>query len=214
MHAAFATASNVVTEPVSRAGEDDAAGWRRAALALADEALAGTDGEEGARLAERIDEIRRELDVLGTAGGSAMTHVHGDFHVGQVLQWARGYAVTDFDGNPAAAPAERGARDTPVRDVAAFVRSIDHLGRVASRRRPDHYDAIERWIAASRAAFLDAYVGELGAAGHAGLFEERLLRPLEVMQECHEYVYAARFLPRWRYVPDLALRAMFPKEER
>jgi maltokinase len=140
-----------------------------------------------------------------------MTPVHGDFHVGQVLEWANGYAVTDLDGDPTAAPAERGVLDTPVRDVAAFVRSIDHLGRVASTRRPDRDDgSIERWIATSRAAFLDAYVGELEAAGHAFLFEEGLLRPLEVMQECHEYVYAARFLPRWRYVPDLALRAMFP----
>jgi len=214
MHAAFATASLVVAEPVTRAGDDHATGWRRAALAVADEALACTDGPEGARLAARIDEIRRELDVLGTARGAVMTHVHGDFHVGQVLEWARGYAVTDFDGDPTAAPSERGARDMPVRDVAALVRSIDHLGRVASTRRPDHDDAIERWIAASRAAFLGAYVGELEAAGHADLFEERLLRPLEVAQECHEYVYAARFLPRWRYVPDLAMRAMFPKEER
>ena len=29
-------------------------------------------------------------------------------------------------------------------------------------------------------------------------------------QECHEYVYAARYLPRWRYVPDLAMRALMP----
>ena len=101
-----------------------------------------------------------------------------------------------------------------MRDVAAFVRSIDHLGRVASTRRPGHDDAIERWIAASRAGFLDAYVGELEAAGSPDLFDERLLRPLEVVQECHEYVYAARYLPRWRYVPDLAIRAMFPKGDR
>ena len=213
MHAAFATASHVVPEPLARADDATATGWHRAALEVADDALACTDGKEGARLAERADEIRAELDVLGSARGAPMTHVHGDFHVGQVLQWADGYAVTDFDGDPTAAPADRGALDTPVRDVAAFVRSIDHLGRVASTRRPGHDDAIERWIAASRAAFLDAYVHELQGAGHVHLFDERLLRPLEVMQECHEYVYAARFLPRWRLVPDLALRAMFPRGE-
>jgi maltokinase len=210
MHVAFATVSTVVPEPIARADDDIAAGWRRAALAVADEALACTDGEEGARLASRADAIRGELDALGNAEGAVMTHVHGDFHVGQVLEWADGYAVTDLDGDPTAAPAERGVLDTPVRDVAAFVRSIDHLGRVASTRRPDRGDAIERWIAISRAAFLDAYVGELEATGHSFLFEERLLRPFEVMQECHEYVYAARFLPRWRYVPDLAICAMFP----
>ena len=218
MHVAFATASPVVPEPIARADDDVAAGWHRAALALADEALACTDGEEGARLLARADAIRLALEALGTARGAAMTHVHGDFHVGQVLQWTGGYAVTDLDGDPTAPPAERGVRDTPVRDVAAFVRSIDHLGRVASTRRPDHGDTIERWIAGSRDGFLDAYVGELEAAGHSFLFDERLLWPLEVTQECHEYVYAARYLPRWRYVPDLAIRAMFPatfpKEER
>jgi maltokinase len=214
MHVAFATASPVVPEPVTRADDDIAAGWRRAALAVADEAMACTDGVEGARLTARADAIRQELGALGTAGGAVMTHVHGDFHVGQVLEWANGYAVTDLDGDPTVSPAERGVRDTPVRDVAAFVRSIDHVGRVASTRRPGHGDAIERWIAASRAGFLDSYVGELEAAGHSFLFEEPLLRPLEVMQECHEYVYAARYLPRWRYVPDLAVRAMFPEDER
>jgi maltokinase len=100
-----------------------------------------------------------------------------------------------------------------VRDVAAFVRSIDHVGRVASRRKPGREDAVETWIDRSRAAFLGAYRTEL-EAGAERLFDERLLRPLEVAQECHEYVYAARFLPRWRYVPDLAMRAMFPAEDR
>ena len=215
LHVAFATASHVVPEPITRADDEDAARWRRTALAVADEAMACTDGEEGARLAARAFAIRAELDLLGTSGvGTVMTHVHGDFHVGQVLEWADGYAVIDLDGDPTAPPAERGVRDTPVRDVAAFVRSLDHLGRVASTRRPGHDEAIERWIAASRTAFLDAYAGELEAAGHSFLFEERLLRPLEVMQECHEYVYAARYLPHWRYVPDLAIRAIFPEEGR
>ncbi|MGZ8631371.1 MAG: hypothetical protein ACXWZF_10460 [Actinomycetota bacterium] len=131
-----------------------------------------------------------------------------------MLEWEGGYAITDFDGNPMAPPAERGSFDTPVRDVAAFVRSIDHLGRVASRRRPGHDEAVESWIATSRAGFLEAYRGELAVLGANGVFDERLVRPLEVAQECHEYVYAARFLPRWRYVPDLAMRAMFPSEDR
>ena len=35
-----------------------------------------------------------------------------------------------------------------------------------------------------------------------------LLRPFRVAQELHEFVYAARFLPEWRYVPDAALPAL------
>ena len=214
MHAAFATASEVFPEPVSAADAATADGWRRSAFAVADEALEVTDGPEGARLAARTEAIRAELDRLGRGTGAVTTQVHGDFHVGQVLQWQGGYAIADFDGNPTAAAAVRGFRDTPVRDVAAFVRSIDHLGRVAQQRRLDRDDSVERWIAASRARFLDAYVRGLDELDASSSFEERLLRPIEVAQACHEYVYAARYLPRWRSVADRAMRALIPMEDR
>jgi maltokinase len=55
------------------------------------------------------------------------------------------------------------------------------------------------WIAATRDAFLAA----------VGPVDERLLAAFEVEQECRELVYAARFLPRWRYAPMATLRARF-----
>jgi maltokinase len=36
-----------------------------------------------------------------------------------------------------------------------------------------------------------------------------LLAAFEAEQECRELVYAARFLPRWRYAPMATLRARF-----
>lgn len=208
MHAALATVSTGVADIAL------AASWRAAAHAVADEALALTGGVEGSRLAACEPAIRAELDRLGEqwVTGSAVMRIHGDFHVGQVLEWRHGYAITDFDGNPLASPGEPGPLDTPMRDVAAFVRSIDHLGRVASARRPGREHAVDAWIGASRAAFLEAYVAELDTRGQRRLFDERLLRPLEVAQECHEFVYAARFLPTWTYVPDLAMQALLPEE--
>jgi maltokinase len=78
--------------------------------------------------------------------------------------------------------------------------SLDHVGRVvdersSGRRRSD----VEGWIAATRDAFLAA----------VGPIDERLLGAFEVEQECRELVYAARFLPRWRYAPMATLRARF-----
>ena len=107
----------------------------------------------------------------------------------------------DLDGNPLAPIAARSASDSPARDVAAMARAIDHVGRVVARRRPARRAAIDAWIATARAAFLEAYRGATDPA----LFDERLLGAFEVAQEAHEYVYAARFLPRWRYVPDAAM---------
>jgi maltokinase len=126
--------------------------------------------------------------------------IHGDLHVGQILRWEGGLAVSDFDGNPLAPPEVRVAPAPPARDVASMVRAIDHAGRIVQRRDPSSSSSVEAWIAEGRASFLDAY-----RASAADLLDERLLRPLEVAQECHEYVYAARYLPHWVDTPDRAL---------
>jgi maltokinase len=169
-----------------------------------DEALEVTAGEPGERLRALEPLARAALDQL--AGGPLTTRVHGDLHVGQVLRWDGGYAVSDFDGNPVLPAGERAARQPPARDVAGMLRSLDHVGRVVDRRTGGRRRAeVESWIEVARRAFLGSYRAALAAAGRPELLDERLLRPFEVEQECRELVYAARHLPRWTYVPDQAL---------
>ncbi|MGZ5288222.1 MAG: hypothetical protein ACXWE5_01950 [Actinomycetota bacterium] len=213
LHAALATPTSVLPEPVHVVGPATLASWRARAEATLDEALALTDGPEGDRLRAVADRARADLDPFDELPGTLAMRVHGDLHVGQFLRWERGLAVTDFDGNPMAPVGERRALESPMRDLAALVRSVDHLGRIAQRRREDRDADIERWIGSSIAGVTEAYWEELAAHGRADLFDGRLLRPFEVAQEAHEFVYAARFLPRWRYVPDLAMAAMFPPNE-
>jgi hypothetical protein len=63
----------------------------------------------------------------------------------------------------------------------------------------------------------DLHVGQVleGRDGFAvtdfdgAIFDPRLLRPFEVEQECRELLYAARFLPRWRYAAMGVLRSWF-----
>ena len=118
-----------------------------------------------------------------------------------MLRWDGGDALSDFDGDPLAPVAERMAPGPAARDVASMARAVDHVGRICQHRRPDRAADIRAWIADARDAFLSAY----RAAAPPGLCDERLLVPIEVWQECHEYRYAAAYLPHWRYVPDLAL---------
>jgi maltokinase len=133
--------------------------------------------------------------------------VHGDLHVGQVLRWEGGYAVNDFDGNPVLRPEERLAPQPTARDVAGMLQSLDHVGRVALRHAPDaDADLVAAWIVEARARFLAAYRTTLG--DRTDRLDERLLEPFAVEQECREYVYAARHLPRWVYVPDAAMPAL------
>ncbi|MGW4476167.1 hypothetical protein ACWENQ_41460 [Nonomuraea sp. NPDC004354] len=181
----------------------------RAAGAL-EEALALTDGEDGAWLRAHEPSLRAGLAPLATPVTTPRIRIHGDFHVGQILQWRDGYAVIDFDGNPTVADAD--PYQPAARDVAQLTTSLEHVAQVAVKRRGTAPSAAAEWAAAARAGFLEAYRLRLRAAGRAELLDERLLGPFEIEQECRELIYAARHLPRWRYAPMGVLRTRYTEE--
>jgi maltokinase len=126
-----------------------------------------------------------------------LARVHGDYHVGQILESGGELRVVDFEGEPGRPLAERRLPGTQLRDVAAMLRSFDHLARHVDRDvRPGSTDAIEDWLVRARAAFLDAY----------GDHDPELLRALEFEKETYEYVYAATFLPEWTHVATGGMR--------
>lgn len=209
LHVALATAG------VTPASADQVQGWAARAMATLDEAVSLVDGDEGARLRAMAPRARRSLAALGDLAGTPLIDIHGDLHVGQVLRQpgpaAYRYVVTDFDGNPVLLETERAQPAPAALDVASMMASLDHVGRIVLRRLGDDGPARARvtsWITAAEATFLEAYRGRLSAAGRRELLDERALHPLRVQQECREFVYAARHLPHWRYVPDAALAAL------
>ncbi|MEV4477456.1 hypothetical protein [Nonomuraea sp. NPDC049504] len=170
----------------------------RAEAALS-EALAVTDGEDGIWLAERAEVMRQELDALTAPVTTPLIRIHGDLHVGQILQWRDGYAVIDFDGNPTVSDAD--PRQPAARDVAQLTTSLEHVAQVAIKRRGAPPDQAAAWARRARAELLAAYRDRLAARHRPDLLDEGLIRPFEVEQECRELIYAARHLPRWRYAP-------------
>ena len=200
LHVALATPTDVLPAPTVAAEEHAVAEWRRNAEADLDGALSVTD-DEGSRLRERAERIREELLELRSRE-TVTIPIHGDLHVGQFLRWEGGLAVSDLDGDPLGPGNLFGP---PARDVASLVQSLDHVGRIVERRRGG---TVAGWIKDASDACLRAYRGELADHEASFLFDERLLRPLRVAQELHELIYAARYLPEWRYVPDRALPAL------
>ncbi|MFI7638123.1 hypothetical protein [Nonomuraea sp. NPDC049400] len=174
------------------------------------EALELTDGEDGAWLATRAARMRHELAPLQADITSPRIRIHGDLHVGQILQWRDGYAVIDFDGNPTVTDAE--PCQPAARDVAQLTTSLEHVAQVAVRRRGVRPDQAVAWAAKARAELLAAYKDRLAEEGRPDLLDERLIRPFEVEQECRELIYAARHLPRWRYAPMGVLRTWYQEE--
>jgi maltokinase len=93
-------------------------------------------------------------------------------------------------------------------DLAGLLQSIDHVGRMVVKRNPQRAAGVEAWIGDAIDTAHAAYRAEwpAGIAPH----HDEALTALRAIQELHEFVYAARALPVWLYVPDAALSAMFP----
>jgi maltokinase len=167
----------------------------------------GANDEDGTWLHAVAPQIATDLSLLSSYQSAAPgLHLHGDLHVGQILRWRDGLAVTDFDGNPT-----RTARPEPVaRDLAQLRTSVLHVAEIANRRTANrHRDTLRAWARDAADDLLAAYRTSLAAHGLSHLLDEKLLRPFEVEQECRELIYAARFLPRWRYAPMGVLRSWY-----
>jgi maltokinase len=221
LHAAFATPSSVLTAPVGSADDVTIRRWhadarRRLAEVIdrideVDDAAAGTEGDlpqrtPSAAIAEHRAAMTTVLDRLLTVlGPTPVQRTHADMHVGQVLRWAGGLAVIDFDGNPvtdgeqAVEPAD-GVVQSPVRDLAQLLLSVDQVGRIADRRAgftitPE----INAWSRMARAELLAGYRDEMADLGRPDDLDLRLLPAFLVEQACRDLLYAVRFLPRWAY---------------
>ncbi len=172
---------------------------------------------DGARLADEL----RGLDAL-TASPVMKARVHGDYHLGQVLRTADGFAILDFEGEPARSLAERRAKQCVLKDVAGMLRSFAYAGQVALARHleasPHHARLAERlrpwaeaWEEGVRTAFVDAFLGEAVRPGEPTLVPaeregfDRALRAYELDKAVYELGYELANRPAWVPVPLVAL---------
>ncbi len=223
LHAALSMAAAVPELEPREAGRDDLRGWRRAAqvqLQRAIDVVPGPAGDELRAMAPAIAEQLSVFEALPTV--PILTRVHGDYHLGQVLETADGYRIIDFEGEPTRTLEERRRRNSPLRDVASMLRSIDHVGRSARWRAQSRRGGpvespgldVEGWLVRSRERFLEAYRAGLRELGAPIEVDEDLLRAFEFEKECYEFIYAATYLPDWVWAPLEGMRALVAEAER
>lgn len=201
LHAALAEPSAIISSPVRTAAPPLDASVLDEARRLAE------DDEDGRWFVRLVPRLASEI-----ASGFAercegpVIRSHGDLHVGQILRWRGGYAVIDFDGNPTGRP----DWEPVARDLAQLRMSLLHVAHIVDRRtHGERHDELLSWGERAIEELLVAYRAGLAARGMSHLLDERLLRGYELEQECRELVYAARFLPRWRYAPMGVLRSWY-----
>ncbi len=167
--------------------------WRR----RADEALASAPDLEPYR--DRIEAVFSSAEQ--SENWPALQRIHGDYHLGQVLDVPdRSWVILDFEGEPLRPLAERTAPDLALRDVAGMLRSFDYVGGHISREGSDPKSA-QVWVDKAQAAFLDGY-GELPKG------TDELLRALELDKALYEVSYEGAHRPDWISVPTAAVHTI------
>ncbi|WTW97394.1 maltokinase [Streptomycetaceae bacterium NBC_01309] len=201
------------TLPTETAGEEQLA-------ALAEQMSRRLDAATGvvadlAPFADRLRDAYRDLALLGREDHPVpLQRIHGDFHLGQVMRTATRWVLIDFEGEPAQPLVERRALHSPLRDVAAMLRSFDYAARhlLAERRAggagtpaPHLVRRAEEWAMRNRDAFCAGYAKAGSVDPRA---EPVLLRAFETDKAVYEVVYESGNRPTWLPVPMSAIRRL------
>jgi maltokinase len=197
--------TEVTTSELAAAQAVDASGVLDEAVRL----TSASDPSSHRLLVEHRAQIEAALAGLSDLAGSPAVPIHGDLHVGQVLRASDGaLSVIDFDGNPTRPAMLRAASGPAARDVAGMLVSLENVAHVVCHHAevadPAALEWASRaWVGHAQGGFLTGYRRALG--DRRDLCDEALLPAFDWEQVCREFVYAARHLPAWGYVPAAAL---------
>jgi maltokinase len=147
-------------------------------LAMAD-VWGTTPGDARAWVAEMerlLDSVEHPLDTsairsrlraaaAATDAGQEIL-VHGDLHLGQVVQVDAGWLVLDFEGEPARRRDDRFTRSSPLRDVAGILRSLHYAAATGLAEwdldDDELHGLLAAWEERNRDAFVEGYLSQDG----------------------------------------------------
>jgi len=145
--------------------------------------------------------------------------IHGDYHLGQVLQVKTDYMILDFEGEPARPLADRRAKQSPLKDVAGMLRSLSYASYAAlmnyTARRPEDMQSLEPWARlwerSTSAEFLRAYRNAAQSAAFlprdARVFR-KLLATFLLDKALYELAYELNNRPAWVRIPLMGILSL------
>jgi maltokinase len=165
---------------------------------------------------ERVPQLEAHAAAVGSVYDAlaSLAHpvqvqrVHADFHLGQTLRAIAGWKIIDFEGEPGTHYGSRAGYDSPWRDVAGMLRSIDYAAKhliVGGHPGPQEQFRAQEWGERNRQAFLSGYRSGSDEADPA---ETVLLTAYELDKAVYEVVYEANMRPDWISIPLSALERL------
>jgi len=182
------------------------------------------DSAELARqlLPRRKDIEQRLAHIQKEKIEAVRTRVHGDFHLGQVLYAAGDFVFLDFEGEPARTLSERRRKRSPLRDVAAMLRSFDYAAATALRGegvRAQDVPALAPWARAWAewvgGEWLSAWLAESADAPFVPQDQHVLALMLDfyLFEKCiYEVHYELNNRPDWLAIPLAGLAQLLDAE--
>ncbi len=158
--------------------------------------------EEAAGLLLREQEIlQRHAALMGHTINAKRIRIHGDYHLGQVLDTGSDFIIIDFEGEPGRPLNERRSKHSPLRDVAGMLRSFDYAAHTVLAQRAEQAEA---WVECVSDAFLSAYLAAAKGASFLPASEQELCMLLDVClleKAVYEVCYELNNRPDWVAIP-------------
>ena len=142
--------------------------------------------------------------------------IHGDYHLGQVLNTGKDFVVIDFEGEPSLSMGERRLKRSPLRDVAGMLRSFDYAASTALKQEREddaRYLApfARAWVDHNSREFLGCYFKTVGDASFLPKNEkdiQLMLQMFTISKAVYEIGYELSYRPDFADVPIGAVKRM------
>ncbi len=162
------------------------------------------------------DLLARQSRLLSHKIQAVKTIVHGDYHLGQVLNTGKDFVIIDFEGEPRRSLGERTLKRSPLIDVAGMLRSFDYAAHVAfANLREEDARFLQPWASAWVAhvseVFLRAYLETTKGAPFIPADEADLHLLLEAFildKAIYEIGYELAYRPAFAAIPLRAVQAI------
>jgi maltose alpha-D-glucosyltransferase/alpha-amylase len=166
--------------------------------------------------------FKRQERLLRRKVITTKIRIHGDYHLGQVLNTGKDFVIIDFEGEPSRSLTERKLKRSPLRDVAGMLRSFHYAAHTALSRlslRPEDVPFLEPWAEhwarfVSR-VYLHAYLGMTQSQAFIPDDGEDLATLLDAFildKAVYEVGYELNNRPAWVGIPIRGIRGILERQ--